>query len=53
MSFSEENEELQERAESQQMLKNWCAGEEGVVYLQCEECNVQWTDWFPAFADNQ
>ena len=34
MSFSEGNEELQEKAESQQMLENWSAEEEAIIYLQ-------------------
>lgn len=34
MAFSEGNEELQEKAESQQMLENWSAEEEAIIYLQ-------------------
>jgi len=34
MSFSEGNEESQERVESQQMLENRSAEEEAIVYLQ-------------------
>lgn len=33
-SFSEGNEELQERAESQQALENQSAEEEAIIYLQ-------------------
>lgn len=34
MSFSERNEELQERVESQWMSENWSAEEESIIYLQ-------------------
>lgn len=34
MSFSERNEELQEKAESQWMLENQSAEEEAIIYLQ-------------------